>query len=78
MEQKLNRIFMNILNVTEGEINDDSSMKTLRNWDSLKHMELITTFEEEFAIPQLSMDEIVEMTSVAKIKRILRSKGVDI
>ena len=76
MEQKLKKIFTNILNLKEDEINNDSSMKTLRNWDSQKHIEIIMSIEEEFGIPQLSMDEIVEMTSVAEIKRILRNKGI--
>ena len=78
MEQMLRRVVANVLNVKEYEINDDLSMKTLTNWDSTKHMELILSLEEEFEMPQLSTDEIVEMTSVAEIKRILRNKGIDI
>lgn len=76
MEQKLKKIFTNILNLNEDEISNESSMKTLRSWDSQKHIEIIMSIEEEFGIPQLSMDEIVEMTSVAEIKRILRNKGI--
>ena len=78
MEQMLRRVVANVLNVKEYEINDDLSMKTLTNWDSTKHMELILSLEEEFEIPQLSTDEIVEMISVVEIKRVLRNKGIDI
>ena len=78
MEQNLYNIFKNILNIKENELHDEMSMKTITNWDSQKHIELIISIEEEFAIPQMSMDEIVEMTSVGAIKRILRSKGVDL
>jgi acyl carrier protein len=53
-------------------------METVESWDSLKHIELVVSLEEEFEISQLSTDEIVEMISVAEIKRTLRNKGVDI
>ncbi|MGA3086469.1 MAG: acyl carrier protein [Thermodesulfobacteriota bacterium] len=78
MEQKLKRIIANVLNIREDEIDDDSSMETVESWDSLKHIELVVSLEEEFEISQLSTDEIVEMISVAEIKRTLRNKGVDI
>lgn len=73
----MKRILSNILHVEEDEINDDSSMNTLKNWDSQKHIEIVVSIEEEFEIPQLSMDEIVEMTSVVEIRRILKSKKID-
>jgi len=52
-------------------------MSMVDGWDSLKHMELIVTIENEFGIPKLEMDEIVEMTSIAKIKEVLQGKGVE-
>jgi acyl carrier protein len=67
-----------VLNIREDEIDDDSSMETVESWDSLKHIELVVSLEEEFEISHLSTDEIVEMISVAEIKRTLRNKGVDI
>ena len=77
-EEKLRRILANVLSMSGNEINDESSVRTVDSWDSLKHMELIFSFEEEFRIAQLGMDEIAEMTNVAEIKRILRSKGIDL
>ncbi|MEE9543853.1 MAG: acyl carrier protein [Thermodesulfobacteriota bacterium] len=78
MEEKLKSVMANVLGAKSDEINDDSSMQTLMNWDSLKHMELMMAIEDEFEMPELSMDEIVEMTSFSKIKSILKSKGVEI
>lgn len=52
-------------------------MQDLESWDSLKHMELIATLEEQLGI-QLSFDEIVKMRSVSDIKRVLNSKGVTV
>lgn len=76
MEQKLRKIMADLFNIKQDQVDDDLSMENTEAWDSLKHMELIFSIEEEFAIPELTMDEIVEMTSVAGIKRILRSKAV--
>ena len=76
MEQKLKRIMAQLFAMAEDEINDGSAMHNLRKWDSLKHMELVFAIEEEFEIPSLDSDEIVEMTSVAAIKRILANKGL--
>jgi acyl carrier protein len=78
MEQRLRKIMVDLLNIREDTINDSLSMQNTESWDSLKHMALILSIEEEFGIPQLSMDEIVEMTTVAKIKQVLRNKGVTI
>jgi acyl carrier protein len=46
-------------------------------WDSLTHMQLIAAIEGDFDI-ELSADEIVQMTSVAQIKSILRKKAVEV
>lgn len=32
------------------EINEDSSIDTLENWDSLRHLNMILALEEEFGI----------------------------
>ena len=47
--------------------------ETSQVWDSLKHMELIVVFEEEFGI-EFEEDEMIEMTSLAKIIGILKSR----
>lgn len=49
-------------------------MQDLDAWDSLKHMELIASLEEQLNV-QLSFDEIVAMRSVGDIKRVLNGKG---
>ena len=78
MEQKLKKVIADLFDIKEDEINDNLSIENVETWDSLKHIELMFSIEEEFEIPQLSMDEIVEMTSIAEIKRILRIKEIRI
>jgi acyl carrier protein len=76
MENKLKMILSDLLGLSPDVIGEDFSMDTVSEWDSMKHMEIIAAIEENFNIPQLSMDEIVVMTSFAKIKEILQSKGL--
>ncbi len=64
-----------ILRVPANEIADDLDMEATSTWDSLSHMELIAAIEDEFHV-ELSMDDIIAMTSVAKIKDVLTSKSV--
>ena len=52
-----------------------ASMKTVAEWDSLKHMVLIVAIEQEYGI-ELTGDEIAEMTSVANIESIVKARGL--
>ncbi len=74
LDTRLYELLSNLLGLPADEITDESSMKTVRAWDSLKHMELIFALEQTFDLPQLSTDEIVEMTSVERIRTVLREK----
>ena len=49
-----------VFEVSIDDINDDSSPDTIENWDSLRHMNLITVLEEEFDI-RLNDEQITEM-----------------
>ena len=45
------------------------------NWDSIGHMNLVMYLEQEFG-RRFEVDEIMEMSSPAKILEILGAKGV--
>ena len=51
-----------VLEVTESEINEDSSTDTLGNWDSLRHLNLIIGLEEEFGI-SIADEEVGNMVN---------------
>ena len=78
MERKLRKIMADLLEMEESEITHDTSIDNVDSWDSLKHIQLVLGLEEQFEMALLSMDEIVEMTSFAKIKHILKEKGIEI
>jgi len=75
--ERLKKLIAEVLRVKEKEVTDDLSITNTEIWDSLKHMELIVTIEEAFAI-KLTTDEIVAMVNIGEIKRVLKDKGVNI
>jgi acyl carrier protein len=73
MENRLKQILARLLGIPEGSITAASSPASIPKWDSLAHMNLVVSIEEEFQI-QLSDDEIPRMTSVGAILDILKTK----
>jgi len=73
MEEKLQKLMAEILKLNESAIKDSLEMKKTEGWDSLKHMELIVAFEQEFSI-EFTVDEIVTMLNYQEIKRIILEK----
>ncbi len=71
----LTTLMSDILALPADEIVDDLSMIDSGGWDSLQHMEIVTSIEETFRI-DLTADEIVDMTSVGAIKAVLAAKGI--
>ncbi len=60
MKSKIKNIMASVFEVSVDDINDDSSPDTIENWDSLRHMNLITVLEEEFDI-RFNDEQITEM-----------------
>jgi acyl carrier protein len=71
--KKLNQIISGVLRMKEEELKDGLTMQDLESWDSLKHMDLITSIEKDFDI-QFSMDEILIMIDIKTIKKIVNEK----
>lgn len=68
---KLNQILSTVFKISLEETSKNFGMKDINNWDSLSHMNLIVTIEDEFNI-QLTGDEIAEMTTFDKIREIVQ------
>ncbi|MBB4284612.1 acyl carrier protein [Roseospira goensis] len=71
----LRSVMSQVLRLPVDAIDDDASMRTLPQWDSLKHMDLIVSLEEAYGLT-LDGDEIAAMTSYGAIAAVLRRKGV--
>lgn len=75
MEMKLKQIMANVLKVQLDEINEGTTIENVESWDSLSHMQLILTIEEQFGV-KLAEEDFLIMTSFNEIKRILENKGI--
>jgi acyl carrier protein len=59
----------------EGDLRLDTSPEDIERWDSLQHVALIAALETKFGI-SLSMDEMMEIASVANIHTVLERHSV--
>lgn len=76
MEQKLKTVMTDVFEISSDKIDRSTTMEEIEQWDSLKHIELMTVLEEKFDI-SLEMEEMIEMTTFEDIKRILITKGIE-
>lgn len=67
-EQLLN-IISEVFGLPVDQIIDDLAYNTFTPWDSLKHLQMVSMIEEEFGI-ELEMDDIIDMSTIAKVKEI--------
>lgn len=66
MEQKVREIMAGIFAIDESDIDENSSLETVENWDSLQHVNLIMALEEEFGV-QVDVDDALEMVSFPEV-----------
>ena len=64
---KINKIINTVLNVNNAE---ECKYGVPDSWDSLKHLELMSTLEKEFNL-EFTEDQMVEMVSTSKIYEIM-------
>lgn len=77
MEKRIAVIMAKVFGIHEGDINENSSVNTIKQWDSLRHMQLIIALENEFDI-EIDGNQIVLMINflqiVLTIKELLNRK----
>lgn len=69
-KERVYKIVSQVLNVPLGSINDDTSPDTLESWDSLKHINLVLSLEEEFNV-QFNDEQTLEMQNIGLILVVL-------
>jgi acyl carrier protein len=73
MQDKIKQIMSAIFEIPAKDIEDNSSPDTIEKWDSLQHINLVSSLEEEFDI-RLSDEEIIEMMNFGLIVYIIKQK----
>jgi acyl carrier protein len=69
--EKLNNILCEVFRLKGNELDDKLTMEDIESWDSLTHMDLITSIEEGLNI-QLTMDDIMNMKDISTIRTIVK------
>lgn len=69
----LDGIFVDLLKVAPGALEDSMTMNDVAMWDSLRHMELITAIEQQFGF-ELTFEEIGTMQSIGAIRKLVSEK----
>ena len=70
---KVVQILAEVFQIKAELIDDNLTMQGVPKWDSLTHMDMITSLEEHLNI-QFDMDEIVEMQDFSTIKKLINKK----
>ena len=74
--EKLKKAFNKTLNIPISNINDDLEYGA-EGWDSIAHMALIASIEEVLDI-MIETDDVIDMSSFAKAKDIVKKYGIDL
>jgi acyl carrier protein len=75
LEERLANLFEKTFGLEKERFSINMQPEDVPNWDSIGHMNLIMYMEQEFN-QHFEVDDIMEMSSPAKILEILKSKGV--
>ena len=73
IEVRIKNVMSAVFDIPVDQIKDNSSADTIESWDSLKHINLVVSLEEEFQV-EFTEDEILEMLNFMLIKEIISSK----
>jgi acyl carrier protein len=73
-EDTLLTMIAGTLGIDPAEVTESSDMSNTRKWDSLRQIMLMTEFETHFGI-ELSDEQMLETTSVVKIRTLLAARG---
>jgi acyl carrier protein len=71
---RLHQIVGNVLKVDQATLTSDSNATNTKNWDSLRHIEVIFAVESAYHV-RFTMPEITSLRNLGDIRRLLVSKG---
>ena len=74
-DKKLKDILTKILLIDETKISDNMSRKNVKEWDSMAHLMLVSEIESVFEVT-MNDDDIMEIQTVADIKKTLQKLGI--
>jgi len=76
LQKKVYQIFVKVLKLKSTKVlNDKSSPKTINNWDSLAHIELITNLNKVFKI-DINFEDLMKINNLKDVFKILKKYNV--
>ncbi len=75
MNERISSVFRDIFDDAGLELKDETAAQDIPEWDSLNHIKLVLALEREFGV-SFSSDDILGLTCVRDVKRLLHAKGV--
>lgn len=77
MDKKLQETLADVFGVRPGDIKPELGREDIETWDSLKQMDLVLSLERAYNVT-LEMADIIAMTNIEEIIKVLKAKGVEI
>jgi acyl carrier protein len=74
---KYNDVFLSVFNCEKSVLNENFSVSSVDNWDSITQLTLVTEIEDAFEI-MLDTEDILDFKSYSKGKEIVAKYGVEI
>jgi acyl carrier protein len=76
-EQRLKKVLSDVMGISSDAVNEDTSVDTVKEWDSLNHMKLVLALEGEFNI-SLTEEQTVEIINYPLIRSVLSEHGISV
>jgi acyl carrier protein len=73
VKERIKNVMSAVFEIPVEQIKDDSSPDTIESWDSLKHMNLVVSLEEEFKV-EFTDGEITDMMNYMLAVEIVKNK----
>lgn len=67
------QIVSEVFNVPESDLSDDQQLQEIESWDSMVHMMLITTIEDNLEV-RFEGEEIISVETVGQLKELVEKK----
>ena len=72
-EARLKRILEDVFGIPEGSVDDNTSQDNVPSWDSIHHVNLVVSLEEEFGVT-IPDDDAGQITSYKLIRLVLEEQ----
>ncbi len=70
---KINEIFIDLFNDKSIHLNENSDTSTVEAWDSLNHIQVITSIEKHFGI-RFDLNDLLNFQNIGDLSRGVQSK----